>query len=462
MLRSDRQRSRKRCWVGIALAATLAIAGPAIAGASDPGPHAAGRREVTVSRPNGSTFDAVLHYPATEPGNNTPFDPSGGPYPVVSFGHGYLTPVSYYASTLDHLATHGYFAIASRSGGNLFPSHAAFAADLRYCLDHLIAAGEAPDGHFAGGVASDRLAVSGHSMGGGCAILAAAADSRIDAVLTLAAADTNPSSIAAATGVVAPLRLIVGSADSIVPPGPSAGPMYANAGGPRQLATLVGGSHCGFLDASIPFCDSGSMSRPEQLDRTRALMVEFLDLHLWQDASDWRLVWGPEATGNSLLELEFDPRMSLSPSAQTVEVSASSTASATFTVENTSTAAVEATGSIEPLAGTFDPGAIALPVQGSTAPLTVSVEAAALNGSTVEAVVSVRRPDGARAWATLTVVPVVPTGPDLDGNGIVDGVDLAILLTQFGGAGSADFDGNGIVDGGDLTALLAAWKSRGP
>jgi hypothetical protein len=53
---------------------------------------------------------------------------------------------------------------------------------------------------------------------------------------------------------------------------------------------------------------------------------------------------------------------------------------------------------------------------------------------------------------------VVPTGgPDLDGNGVVDGSDLAILLGSWGGTGSADLDGNGVVDGGDLAQMLGSW-----
>jgi hypothetical protein len=53
---------------------------------------------------------------------------------------------------------------------------------------------------------------------------------------------------------------------------------------------------------------------------------------------------------------------------------------------------------------------------------------------------------------------VVPTGgPDLDGNGVVDGSDLAILLGSWGGSGSADLDGNGVVDGGDLAQMLGSW-----
>jgi len=40
----------------------------------------------------------------------------------------------------------------------------------------------------------------------------------------------------------------------------------------------------------------------------------------------------------------------------------------------------------------------------------------------------------------------------------VNGSDLAILLNQWGGAGSADLDGDGLVGGGDLAILLNAWS----
>jgi hypothetical protein len=52
--------------------------------------------------------------------------------------------------------------------------------------------------------------------------------------------------------------------------------------------------------------------------------------------------------------------------------------------------------------------------------------------------------------------------PDLDGDGVVNGIDLALLLASWGSCPgksgcSADFDGNGIVNGHDLALLLAAW-----
>ncbi|HMN96520.1 MAG TPA: FG-GAP-like repeat-containing protein [Phycisphaerales bacterium] len=47
---------------------------------------------------------------------------------------------------------------------------------------------------------------------------------------------------------------------------------------------------------------------------------------------------------------------------------------------------------------------------------------------------------------------------DLDGNGVVNGADLGILLGGWGTAGPGDLDGNGVVDGADLGILLGAWS----
>ncbi len=47
---------------------------------------------------------------------------------------------------------------------------------------------------------------------------------------------------------------------------------------------------------------------------------------------------------------------------------------------------------------------------------------------------------------------------DLDGDGVVGAADLALLLSQWGGAGEGDLDGDGNVGAGDLALLLAAWS----
>lgn len=445
----------------IALAVGL-LPGPiAAADLADPGPFEAGQRTVTVFRPSGSTFQATLVYPATAAGANTPFDAGGGPYPVFAFGHGYLTPVSRYQSTLDHLASHGFVVIASRSGGGLFPSHAAFAADLVHCLDHVIALGDDPGSEFHQSIASDRLGVGGHSMGGGCSLLAAASDGRIRAVVPLAAADTNPSSIAASSEVAAPLRLVVGSEDAIVPPGPNSGPMYDNAPGPRQLVSIEGGSHCGFLDSDIIFCDTGSISRAAQLALSRRLTTSFLRLHLAGDEGLWSEVWGPEASPQTGVELAIDPRLSVLPAERTLEVPASGV-EATWTVENTGPIVVS-------IAFEGDPSGLAVfdPPEREVAPGTiVEVEAAFAAASmppkTVPWRLVVRREDGAVAWATATLEPTGENSADLNGDGVVNGVDLAILLSGFGSTEPGDLDGNGAVDGADLTTLLAEWSKSMP
>ena len=48
-------------------------------------------------------------------------------------------------------------------------------------------------------------------------------------------------------------------------------------------------------------------------------------------------------------------------------------------------------------------------------------------------------------------------GPDLNGDGAVDGADLGLLLAAWGQPGG-DLDGSGTTDGADLGLLLAAWR----
>lgn len=50
-----------------------------------------------------------------------------------------------------------------------------------------------------------------------------------------------------------------------------------------------------------------------------------------------------------------------------------------------------------------------------------------------------------------------PNPADLNGDGVVGGGDLGILLANWGNPGTGDLDGNGVVDGADLGALLSAW-----
>ena len=63
------------------------------------------------------------------------------------------------------------------------------------------------------------------------------------------------------------------------------------------------------------------------------------------------------------------------------------------------------------------------------------------------------------------LLDVRPCPADLDGDGRVQGYDIAYLLGRWGPCAEgclADLDRNGVVDGSDLNELLQAWGSCDP
>ncbi len=276
------------------------------------GPYPAGWKRVTITRTDRTTFTARLYYPARARGQDAAYDKAGAPYPAVVFGHGYQINPSLYADTLEQIASWGYFVCAPESGLELFPNHKKFAEDLSRCLTYLEQEDGRPASWLNDQVDTAHFGASGHSMGGGAALLAAAADSRIRAVVGISAAETNPSATAAMPGIAAPVRMIVGSADGIVSAAQTAG-IYAAARAPRQLSVIQGGTHCGFLDANAQFCDPPVMARGTQLAQTRRLLTNFLNLYLNNDQTAWRETWGPELLADSAVGTQANAGISLGP-----------------------------------------------------------------------------------------------------------------------------------------------------
>lgn len=76
-------------------------------------------------------------------------------------------------------------------------------------------------------------------------------------------------------------------------------------------------------------------------------------------------------------------------------------------------------------------------------------------------VIVLESPGGpSRAYPVLLRAVPTPRVGDANGDGLVNGADLAVVLSAWGGGGgsAADFNGDGIVNGADLSIILGNWN----
>lgn len=429
----------------------------------DPGPHTAGWRSVTVARPNNSTFTARLYYPATGAGQNAGFDPSGGPYPAVSFGHGFLQTVDRYQSTLLHLATWGIVVIASDSEGGLFPSHSNFALDMRHCLTYLEQQNATSGALLYQGIATDRFGMSGHSMGGGASILATAADARVKALANLAAAETNPSATAQMGSIAAPVSLVSGSSDTIVPVGTNGQLMYNAGRAPKLLPVIQGGWHCGFEDVSTFGCDSGPMPRAEQLFLTRRLLASFFRLYLSGDQAAWNVVWGPGRDADNRVVTTAASGIGVAPGVATVSAFQNMEMTRGFVVTNSGPAprsyAVLVEGAAWPAVAVPAQTGVVAPGESAAFEVRVTAPPGWLPLQTEMLVTVKSREDGGtRGWARLAAGRRCIA--DQDGSGSLTPNDFQAFLNAFAaGSMAADADGSGSLTANDFQAFMNAFAA---
>ena len=196
--------------------------------------------------------------------------------PAVALSHGWLQPAGRYADTMRYLASWGFVVVAPDTEKGPVPSHGAMARDLTRAL-HLVAGSNLGNGRVR--VDGRRLGVIGHSIGGGAAVLAAADDPSIGAVVTVTAARTFPSAVEAATRVRVPGLHLVGADDEMADgDGSSIAAAWA---GETLLRTVKGTSHLGLAEGShwsSTLSGSGDEKRIQQV--ARMLATAFLLRHL--------------------------------------------------------------------------------------------------------------------------------------------------------------------------------------
>jgi hypothetical protein len=189
-------------------------------------------------------IQTVIFYPIDE---NNPY----AVYPYIVFGHGWLTNYTFTQTLTDNLVNLGWIVANPRTEEGIFPSHEQFALDLVYLRGAILMENSVIDSPLYNAV--DPLSiVMGYSMGGGCAILAAAADPGYDSVVTFAAAETDVSAIAAAANVTVPSVTFSGSADTVAPAASNQIPIYNNLDSDYKcFVSINGAGHLNLFSNSL-------------------------------------------------------------------------------------------------------------------------------------------------------------------------------------------------------------------
>ncbi|MBN1388927.1 MAG: hypothetical protein JW965_10800 [Bacteroidales bacterium] len=226
--------------------------------------------EAVDSTRNNRKIELLIYYPADSAGRNVPVSsaPEDG-FPVISFGHGYRMPVSYYENIWTSIVPEGYILVLPDSETEMFPSHREFGLDILYATGYMLEEGNDPGSIFYGKVGNTRC-LMGHSLGGGSAILGAAIAGDVQSLIVLAPLDTRPSSATAAGSVDIPALVFTGSHDFITPARKHALPIYESLGGRwKTYINITGGNHCN-MAMKYRLCDFAERTRPEnQISREK-------------------------------------------------------------------------------------------------------------------------------------------------------------------------------------------------
>lgn len=222
---------------------------------------------------------------------------SAGPFPIVVVAHGFQLPSSQYYGYVKRLASFGYVALTvdypNSFTGNDNPREA---KDLVGAIDWANA-----DPGLGPKIDDARAGMSGHSLGGKLALLAATYDSRVKASFVLDPVDgatggcTQPQcvnvkdlmpSLSIPTGFVGETTDSTSNLQACAPASDNFATFYAKTNAPSLEVTALGANHMSFLDdvstcgLVCSFCNAATAPNAQITGMSRALMVAFYERHL--------------------------------------------------------------------------------------------------------------------------------------------------------------------------------------
>lgn len=225
-----------RCPVPVLLSLVFALAA-----ATAQAPLPVGVRTLALPNPTGqgsSSLSVRVLYPATAAGTDTPLLARPGGWPTIVFLHGFTLLGNNYQQPLGtRWAERGFIVVLSNTAqfDNIGQE-----ADGRALFPALQAANATPGGPFVGGLDLTRVALSGHSMGGGnvANVLANNPGYRCGFAFAPVPPRGNNGAL-----VTVPIGVVAGNGDTIAPPTTNALPYYQSltAFGDLKLLYLLNG-----------------------------------------------------------------------------------------------------------------------------------------------------------------------------------------------------------------------------
>lgn len=238
----------------------------------------------------GRQIQTEIYYPAASAGNDVPV--VGTDLPVISFGHGFSMAWDSYTNIWEALVNEGYVIAFPRTEGGFSPSHQEFGTDLAQVITKIQALNTNASSLFFGKLGTTS-AIMGHSMGGGSSFLAANVNPNITTMVTMAAANTTPSSVTASQQITLPNLVISGVNDCVAPPVDHQDDMYDSLISTyKTQVNIIGGGHCYFANSNFN-CSFGegtcspnpSITRAQQQDATMDMIALWLRKFLKSDCS---------------------------------------------------------------------------------------------------------------------------------------------------------------------------------
>lgn len=260
-------------------------------GGGDPdadGPFATAEKDATATV--ASTGDMVAVHAV--------YPTSAGPFPVIVIGHGFQLAPSLYYSYAKRLATFGYIAMTVDFPTGFFGND-----NPKEAKDMLggVAWAKA-DATLGPKVDENVVGMTGHSLGGKIALLAATMDSHVKAAFVLDPVDgggpsgcTAPACVTVAnlmTGLQIPTGFLGETTDAsggfqpCAPGESNFTTFYAKTNTPSLEVTALGANHMSFVDdlaacgVKCTFCNAATATNADVTQMARAFMTAFFERHL--------------------------------------------------------------------------------------------------------------------------------------------------------------------------------------